>query len=958
MPQNNFSIDELIEYISRGHAYPKHLEGADPRSSMSGVNAFSETHTNPIGTNQTRASLGPSLHIRSPEDLAEYTRRMLESPATKGFVKVNSDGVEMFHFYNSTDNTYLIVNPLDRDFGSIQRYDNSASKYKDNRGSATRTFDNASDPTAAMDEITGFVDNVRNRAAKAPVPNAFQNPPGVYAQSQYPGSRNLSTSGVTSEFRTYTQLSDAGVDSGRGFVAAIDETGKPKQMFFLNEATNTVAEIRGRTVTIHDFATVPAAERAETARHFFESKNIHNVDIINGGLREVSRAFQNNTPEIFAEAIKNMDTAKGPGIPLSGSNIDQLIAHSEGARVSVRTQAMSVGEAARNAIRFRNADTALAFELVPDQMTPANLRTLAANGTDPQMIDAITELSYYKQVGTGNNVNDAAFAIKEFDNIMSGMSAADQLKAVEAINTISRTPANLARGSAAALDAVSATGDLATVAKGLRAGRFGASITKAGIVTTVAATTLAVSATAYANEVTRDLADKLLEERRITPEFHAEFKELMDDVGPVLTGQAADPTPLAIPGMFVVERMAYNRFQELSNKHQISEEIHDMLSPSIVAGTSLRGQIGRDLFFDIPYDTNNQPEELRHLIEARRNVEVARREYDEQLDAHQPNELGSALLNAPMMDAHGGGGMGLYILFHNATSEPGDSRIRMPSDIVARAAPEVQAADTALTQARAAFQSAFDRTLEDPQSARALTELLTTDQLFDIVTATAEYNSDTDNVLVQDYLKAQKVESSFLDIVGYGDSSYAISEAEKALKNNPAAMRDYISELFATEEYRPPAPAPEPTTEPEQNNLEPANSRNHDNSENPQQSQMTPSHGGGAQCFADSLDEGSLHLRGFIPDMSPARHATGEGIYEGFSTEVINLQTEDTDYTQSLKPTEANYDIYYNFDLPPIHIEPNTCHIPLPAIPAPQNITLQTSTYDVETTTPSITTRP
>ncbi len=954
MPQHDFNFDELIEYITRGHAFPKHVEGEDTARHMQGVEAFSETRTNPVGANNVRQSLGPSLHINSPEDLAAYTRRMLASPGTEGFV-LNSNGVEIYHLYNKADNTYLIINPLDRDFGSIQRYPTSEASFTSNKASATRTFDNARNPSAAMDEVTGFVDNVRNGAATAPVPNAFRNAPGVHAQSLYPGSRNLTTNGVTSEFRTYTQLSDAGVDSGRGFVAAIDEAGKPKQMFFLNEATNTVAEIRGRSVTIHDFANVPAAERAETARHFFESKNVHNVDVIEGGLSEVSRSFQNNTPEVFADAIKEIKTAQRPGIPLAGSNIDQVIAHSEGARVSVTTQAMSVGEAARSAIRFRNADTALAFELVPDEMTDANLRTLAANGTDPKMVDAITELTFYKQVGMGSDAADAADAIKEFDNIMSGMSAADQIKALDAINSISRTPTNLARGSAAALDTVSATGDLATIARGLRSGRFGASMTKAGIVTTVAATTLAVSATAYANEVTRDLADQLLEEGKITPEFHAEFKELMDDVGPVLTGQAADPTPLAIPGMFIVERMAYNQFQELSNKHQISEEVHDMLSPSIVAGTSLRGQMGRDLFFDIPYDTNDQPEELRHLIEARRDVEVARREYDEQLDAHQPNELGSALMNTPM---RGGGGVGLYVMYHNATSEPGDSRMRMPSDIVARAAPEVQAADAALTQARTEFQNAFDRTLEDPQSARALTELLTTDQLFDIVTATAEYNSDTDNALVQDYLKAQDVESSFLDIVGYGDSSYAISDAEDALKENPDAMREYISELFATEEYTPPTPAPEP----EQNVLEPGSSGyNYCPDESTQQSPMPASEGEGegGQCFADSLDEDSLHLGGYTPDTSGVQNAVGQGIHEGFSTEVINLSTDTCDYEESLQPTEATYDIYYNFEMPPIQVAPDACQIPLPEIGAPEGVTLQTSGYDVETgTTPTIVTRP
>lgn len=952
MPLNNFSFDELIEYITRGHAFPKHVEGMDSANHMAGVNAFSDTRTNPVGYSPpTRNPLGPSLHVRSPEDLAEYTRRMLTSPATEGFVATNPNGVEMFHIYNKTDNTYLIINPLDRDFGSIQRYDTSLDSYKTLRDSSgtLRKFDNARNPAAVMDEVTGFVDNVRTSAAQAPVPNAFRNPPGVHANNMpaYSGSRNLRTNGVTSEFRTYTELVDAGVDNGKGFVAAIDNTGKPSQMFFMNEATNTVGEIRNDKVIIHDFANVPAAERAEVAQHFFDSNNIHSVDVVDGGLREVSKSFQNNTPEFFAKAISEMDTAKTAGIPIAGSNIDQVVNRSEGAKVSVRTQAVSVGEASRNAIKFKNADTALAFDLVPDDMTDANLRTLASSGADPQMVDAITELTYYKQVGMSGDASDAAFAIKEFDNIMSGMSAADQLKALDAINSISRTPTNLARGSVAALDAVSATGDLATVAKSLRAGRFGLNMTKAGIVTTVAATTLAVSATAYANEVTRDLADKLLEEERITPEFHKDFKELMDDVAPVLTGQAADPTPLAIPGMYFVERMAYNRFQALSNEHQISEEVHDMLSPSIVAGTSLRGQIGRDLFFEVPTDTNGQPEELRPLIEARRDVEVARREYDDKLNEHQPGALGSALLNAPMIDGSGnGGGVGLYILFHNATSEPGDSRLRMPSDMIARANPEVQAADATLTQARTEFQNAFDSTLEDPQSARALAELLDKDQLFEIVTSTAEFNKDTDNPLVQQYNAAQDVESSPMDVIGFGDSSYAIDAAEDALKADPGAMRDYISNLFATEEYVAPTLAPEPAADPTQNVLEPGSNGLNYCPEEPAQSSPQETGTEGWQCFADSLDEDNLHLRGYTPDTSDVQQARGAGIHDGFSTNVINLP--ETDYSEALQPTPINYDVYYNLDVPPIQVNPNDYKIELPEISTPMDVRFETPGHDIE----------
>ena len=186
----------------------------------------------------------------------------------------------------------------------------------------------------------------------------------------------------------------------------------------------------------------------------------------------------------------------------------------------------------------------------------------------------------------------------------------------------------------------------------------------------------------------------------------------MESTGPMLTGQAADPTPLAIPGMVIVERIAYNDFQEFSDKHQLPANIHAMLSPSIVAGQSMRGEIGSETFRTIPTSTEGQPVSIHALIEARHAVDVAQDAYYNKVGEHQTqNEFARAFLNAPI----GGMGMGGSVSFGGAFS---GGQFRSNSELIARANPDVMAADAQLNEAKQTFQTEFDRALNNPESAR------------------------------------------------------------------------------------------------------------------------------------------------------------------------------------------------------------------------------------------------
>lgn len=809
---NPITLDLMLEYITHGHAYAKHAEGlGESLESMQGVNAFSAPRSNAVRSHAAE-SLGPNLGVQTPDDLQAYARSMLEDPNTRGFVKTEA-GNDFIHLYNSTDNTYMILNPLDRDLGTINRYPGSEASFTRNLTDAqatasVRTFDNARTPGQALTEVQDLATTLASRSHV----RALDAAPGVAANATpaFAGTNNLTANGISDTYTHTSTLRHSGLEDGVGFVAAIDDRGRPSQMFLLDETTNAVTEINGRNVTVHTFDGVAEAERAAAARQFFDSKNIHSVETTQDGLRGLTTAFQNNTPDVFARQIGELDGVSRAGIPLAGNGTDNVVANTVAGRGTITVQAgySSVGDAARAMVGFSDAEAALAYNHIPGNIDATRLADL---NLTPEVTAAITELSEFKGVAaqtlqaaeTAEAAGDAAKVaehgaeavgyVREFDTIFAGLDATTRSGVIDALSAVSRSPAvDVTRGAAVALDAVDAAGDLATLARGARAGRLGLNMSKAGIITTVVTTSLAVGATAYANDMVLDIADQLHNSGHLSDAAYEDYKTMMESTGPMLTGQAADPTPLAIPGMAIVERIAYNDFQEFSDKHQLPQNIHAMLSPSIVAGQSLRGEIGSETFRTIPTSTEGQPASIHDLIQARHAVDVAQDAYYEKVGEHQPqNEFARAFLNASSGGMGGMGGMSMGGAFSGGQFRPN-------SEIVARANPEVMAADAQLNEARQTFQTEFDRALNNPESARAVAGLLSTDQLYDIVTATAEFNADTQNPLVQQYLQAQTAEESWGDYVGMGTRADAQSDAEDALKENPDAMRDYLAEIFVS----------------------------------------------------------------------------------------------------------------------------------------------------------------
>lgn len=129
----------------------------------------------------------------------------------------------------------------------------------------------------------------------------------------------------------------------------------------------------------------------------------------------------------------------------------------------------------------------------------------------------------------------------------------------------------------------------------------------------------------------------------------------------------------------------------------------------------------------------------------------------------------------------------------------GETRFQTNSELIAYAAPEVQLAQNGLDRAYLKFQAEFDRVLSDPASARSLATLLSTDQLLDIVKATAPYQNGPQDPLISGYLLAQKLDAPFYDLMGAWNNMQARDASEQALRDHPEVMREYLTALFSAQ---------------------------------------------------------------------------------------------------------------------------------------------------------------
>lgn len=176
---SNITIQNLVEYIARGHAFEKHVLGRDLTMSMQGINAFRATQTKGYYDKKEDRYIAPQtlrggdLFIETPDDLAHYIEHeFLKSPHTHGYVFHEKNSVCLC---NSKDNVamYLTWNNEDKDFGSIFRYTATQAQFTENinflrqqerilNNILITEFDNKSDPNAALTAISIMLEDINS----------------------------------------------------------------------------------------------------------------------------------------------------------------------------------------------------------------------------------------------------------------------------------------------------------------------------------------------------------------------------------------------------------------------------------------------------------------------------------------------------------------------------------------------------------------------------------------------------------------------------------------------------------------------------------------------------------------------------------------------------------------------------------------------------------------------------
>ncbi len=113
---NRPTTEQISAAIANGHAYNKHVLGAD-NDYHPGENEF------------RKASLGRDLKIETKQDLHDYLKDFFSKEGTRGFADPRTPG--RYVFYNPRDNVMVVFNADNKDLGTIFRPDRRSQEFKE-----------------------------------------------------------------------------------------------------------------------------------------------------------------------------------------------------------------------------------------------------------------------------------------------------------------------------------------------------------------------------------------------------------------------------------------------------------------------------------------------------------------------------------------------------------------------------------------------------------------------------------------------------------------------------------------------------------------------------------------------------------------------------------------------------------------------------------------------------------
>ncbi|MGH1376374.1 MAG: hypothetical protein ACRBCK_08500 [Alphaproteobacteria bacterium] len=762
---HELSVELFNQFISRGHLDDKHIRGGDTKLSMKGLNAFRAEYDN----NGSR--LGPDLGIETPDDALDYLNKMVDDPKTIGFRDPETGGVVL---YNVRDNVMVPYNPFDggMDFGSGFRYANTAQGYQDklevaqeaaSRRAQFHEFSNVDTPDAARTTLEEFVNDIKSDPQRyyrnqnslnlsgKDFRDALDNPnrPG-----REPGALN-NREGLSKAYtHTVPEINKARpvLENGAGFIAGLDTRGRPNHMFFADHESAKVVELKGGEVMTHDFSGFDAQHRGIYMDSFLTSKfedgfvddvrnpNLHVVQ--SGGydaLADLYKAESNQTFPHGADLRTYMNNLKHNDLPIS----------------SKLPFGGSGDAAARNVLGMSEEE----FNIFKYRPSVADIDDLAKQ--QPEAARFYRETEHIREMMSGDDAKVGLRMYKEHLESLAPKIKEQVVGVADAAENAGKTQ----QGLRFVDDTLGWLKKASVTLKGFQ---------KFGLGVLVVGGSFALTKTVNAAMI--EDADDLTKEGKLTPEQHQEYKELMEEVAPLLEAQTLDVTPAAILTTVIVERVAYNKFEEFSNKHRLSQDVHERLSPAMITGTSMKGEMMQGFWDNLPDDPAYAHPSLLPIYALKTKYNIA------EADLDNANRMRSG--ERIMSVAYNGGEVSTLVglMAYDATAP--DRR------------------EVAINEGRA-FSNLKNKTvsmLSDPETGDELLKLLPKEQLLEIINTTRAYNDRDIDPRIKKYFGAKdtlKHEYSenpeYKTIMEYAP---ALAEARANLYAQPDVMRSYVTDIF------------------------------------------------------------------------------------------------------------------------------------------------------------------
>lgn len=400
------------------------------------------------------------------------------------------------------------------------------------------------------------------------------------------------------------------------------------------------------------------------------------------------------------------------------------------------------------------------YEKIPENILDHLPDSFDYRGTEP----LLEELWTFKSAVAENP--DAVFEAADDLRLRIGTPAQGHFD--EAAEIISKVPSETVRFA----DSVN---DFSSLASSIKATRMVSRMMSLGSVVTVG---LAVTLTEAAHASQLDMAEEMHQDGKMSRENLDGYREAMADIRIPVDAQALDVTPAALFTMMAAENYAAQRFQQYSDEYGLTEEVHQLLSPTSLPTQSVSGTIFENVYEALPKDPTETMIVLRGLSEAKNDLAEAEQALQQARGGFDTHQF-SVIKTLPDIEQN-------------------------MEQITA-----INEAEAQLANAREAYDQEFQRVLQqEEQGPRAVALLLSEDDLISVIRSSAKYTLGEHDPIIAAYISAQAEVEELADwpahqkeTIGYNRilsvKNENLGEAEEALRNNPEVTRSFLETRLA-----------------------------------------------------------------------------------------------------------------------------------------------------------------